>query len=81
MEDFRVVYCRDFLKGNCKRQRCRFYHPKIVTIDIQKERDRQLGYCFCGAKLRSTMNHKGKDDDPIFYVVCSRTSRSMRRCY
>lgn len=79
--------CRQFVnQTNCRqKQRCRFYHPPIITSIIKKKASRELGCCYCGAFQKKLLNKRGyrvgEDSDvPIFFVVCGRTGKSMRRC-
>jgi len=76
--------CRDYVKGICKRgKRCRFRHPIPINNEARKRASRQIGCCFCGAPqtcfVKKSFRFEG-DDSPMFYVVCSRTKRSMRLC-
>lgn len=79
--------CRSFVnQGICRlRDGCRFYHPPHLTKTIKKKARREPGLCYCGAPQKKLVNKRqyrpGEDDAmPIFYVVCSRTGKSMRRC-
>jgi len=84
--DPKNLVCRQFVnQGNCRsRKRCQFYHPKIITPIIKRKASRKLGYCFCGAQLMCVMNKKryriDDDDIPKFFVLCSKTRRSMKLC-
>ena len=86
-EDPANPVCRDFVnQGSCRRDsRCRFYHPPIITTIIRRKATRDIGCCYCGAAQKRVINKRpfriGEDGSiPIFYVVCSRTRRSMRSC-
>lgn len=74
--------CRRFYRGQCKKgNQCNFFHPKKITKNVTKEYNRESGHCYCGAVQKTIPNNHRKDDeDPYFYVICSRTGRSMRRC-
>ena len=79
--------CRQFVnQGSCrKKTRCYFYHPTVMTPIIKKKASRQLGSCYCGSIQRRIINKYGYrsndgGDSPIFFVVCSRTGRSMKLC-
>jgi hypothetical protein len=77
--------CRQFVnQGKCRWQKkCHFYHPKIITPIIKKKTQRKLGCCYCGSLQRRFLNKRGHhigDDIPTFFVVCSRTGRSMKLC-
>ena len=79
--------CRQFVnQAKCRRkQKCRFYHPPVITRIIKRKATRELGFCYCGALQKKLLNKRayrvGEDDDiPIFFVVCGRTGKSMRRC-
>lgn len=79
--------CRFFVNNKCRKgDKCRFYHPSPITPTIQKKTRRELGKCYCGAKLRTVVDNRyysNIDEEsrkPIFYNICSRTRRSIRRC-
>lgn len=79
--------CRHFVnKGKCNRKkRCRFYHPSNITPNIKKQARRDIGHCYCGATQKCVINKRSYSlseniDTPLFFVVCSRTGRSMKRC-
>lgn len=77
--------CRRLVDGKCKYDdECRFYHPPTITRTIRKKTAREIGKCFCGAGQTKLMNKKRwrdeDDDGPLFFVVCARTKRSMKRC-
>jgi hypothetical protein len=82
--DKRQPVCRQYVNQQwCrKRLRCNFYHPLIITPTIKKKATRKLGHCYCGAPQKCLMNRKllRKPEDPTFFVVCSRTRRSMKKC-
>lgn len=84
-DDTRPI-CRHFVnQGRCRRgNKCNFYHPEVICPIIQKKANRKLGHCFCGSPQRRLINNRshraGEYDDVIFFVVCSRTGRSMRYC-
>lgn len=72
--------CRAYVNcGFCKYQdKCKFYHPQIITKIIKRKAQRELGYCFCGAPQKCIMYKNTLDI--TFYMVCSRTGKSMKRC-
>lgn len=79
--------CREYVnQGNChNKQRCRFYHPKRVTMKIRKKAKRAAGFCYCGYSLQCLVSSRTsrtgrRDSDPIFFSVCSRTKKSMKKC-
>ena len=77
--------CRQYVNhGECrKRKRCDFYHPEIITPVITKQTKRKLKHCYCGAPQRCIVRTNRSDPtkgDVNFFVVCSRTGRSMKRC-
>jgi hypothetical protein len=80
--------CRRFINGKCKNgSKCRFFHPnkrQINTIPVQKEIKREPGYCYCGSHLRTTLNKRPldmrSDRSPTFFIVCSKTGKSIRKC-
>jgi hypothetical protein len=81
--------CRDFINNNCKRGKlCLLYHPSLVTPIHKKHVRRELGHCYCGARQKNIINrnkYKITNDDnnrmiPSFYVVCSKTRKSMKFC-
>lgn len=63
-----------------------FYHPEVVTPTITQQARRQLGHCYCGSLRKRVINYRAlrsRDSDdffPPFFVVCSRTGRSMKLC-
>lgn len=85
--------CRDYYRNKCRKgNECMFYHPSKITSNIKKEYRRERGHCFCGAKSMTLMNKSRfmsslpTDSDtasynkPNFFIVCSRTKKSMKRC-
>lgn len=81
--------CRFFYDKKCRKgDRCRFYHPSVITPAITKERKRDPGLCYCGFYLKTVINRtpirpNGDSDDrekPLFLVVCGKTGKSMKRC-
>lgn len=73
--------CRHYIFGRCKRgDKCRFYHPPSVTYLVSQEIKRKSGHCFCGALLQAIVRAIGEEDDPLFYMVCSKTRKSIRKC-
>lgn len=79
--------CRQFVnQGTCRRRsNCRFYHPRVITDIIRRKAGRELGHCYCGSLQRKLINRRAfniRDNErcPIFFVVCGRTGRSMKRC-
>jgi hypothetical protein len=86
-DDTEIPICREFVnQGNCrKRKQCYFNHPQEITSSVVKKATRQLGYCYCGApQKRIIINYGHKfhrnNNHPMFFVVCSRTNRSLKRC-
>jgi hypothetical protein len=68
---------------------CKFTHPKKVSPRYTNEFNRQLGFCYCGSSIKSILNkkyHYLSDPEsselnlPLFYMVCSRTRKSIKRC-
>ena len=82
----RPVCKQHVLHGNCrKRHGCRFFHPLAITPAITKKARREPGFCYCGSAQRRLLNNSkfrpGDDaDKPLFFAVCGRTGRSMKRC-
>ena len=80
--------CRQFInQGKCQRRHhCGFYHPKTITPVIKKKARRELGHCYCGSPQRTVISGRNArvDEDgishPTFFIVCSRTGKSMRKC-
>ena len=81
--------CRQYVnQGRCnKRKHCNFFHPKVVTRVIEKRARREPGYCYCSAPQRTIISnssyrpHDGESAPrPAFFVVCSRTGRSINKC-
>lgn len=80
--------CRQFVnQGQCrKRKRCCFYHPPEITDTVIRNATRELGYCYCGAIQKRIINNRSRrtnrdgETSPMFFVICSRTGRSMKRC-
>lgn len=76
--------CRQFVnhKWCRKRLQCNFYHPLVITPLIKKKATRKLGHCYCGYPQRRLISRRllRSSDDNIFFVVCSRTGRSMKKC-
>jgi len=76
--------CRFHFQKRCKLgDRCRFYHPPRVTRTIEKKARRKIGSCYCGAGMKTIMNRspiRDDEDKPLFFRVCARTGRSIRRC-
>jgi len=73
--------CRAFVnQGVCyKRWNCMFYHPKVITRNIKQNARREPGYCYCGSILRTII--RGRRDEKLqYFVICSATSRSIKRC-
>lgn len=66
----------------CKKgTKCNFYHPKKVNKNDTLEFEREVGYCYCGAILRTIINRRvACDEDGLFMVVCSRTYKGKNRC-
>lgn len=76
--------CRYFYRKGCRKgDKCRFYHPPSITPTIRKEYDRERGRCYCGCQLKSIINNRyirNDENDPLFFVVCSKTKKSMKKC-
>ena len=77
--------CREFVNtGICTRRgKCRFHHPVHITKSIKKQATRQPGQCYCGASQRCLVNSRRSRDDedrPVFFVVCGKTGKSMKKC-
>jgi len=78
--------CRQFInQGKCHyHNKCKFYHPEVISPIIKRKATRKLGYCFCGSSQRCVINNRhyraGENDNIVFFVVCSQTGRSMRYC-
>ena len=73
--------CRAYVnQGICHRRwSCNFYHPRVITRIIKQAASREPGYCYCGAKLKTII--RGRQNEKLtYFVVCSVTSRSMRKC-
>jgi hypothetical protein len=85
-EDKSRPTCRHFLRGKCSYGlKCRFYHPAIITPVLERESTREFGFCYCGALQRTLINKRlyvlGESSDiPTFFIVCSKTGKSMRHC-
>jgi len=76
-------YYSRLLKGNRQNcpKTCPFNHPLHVELKHTKEYNRQLGHCYCGAELKTIMCKKRSNEtQPLFFVVCGKTSRSIYRC-
>jgi hypothetical protein len=73
-------------KGNPIRcpagKNCGFRHPISVNQIDTEEYNRQLKRCYCGSFLKTIINKRAylNENAPQFFVVCSKTLRSMRRC-
>jgi hypothetical protein len=78
------LLCRQFVNtGSCpRRNKCRFHHPQLITETIKKRAIREPGRCYCGAKQKTLVNNRKSrnTDDLTFFVVCSRTMKSMKKC-
>ncbi len=80
--------CRHFVNGKCKYgDTCRLYHPNAIQINtlyVQKEIKRKPGQCYCGAYLRTILNRSPlltiSEDKPKFFMICTKTGRSMYKC-
>lgn len=77
--------CKDFVKGRCKRKHnCKFYHPLRIDRISLLQAGRKSGECFCGAPLIKVVKKRyntGEDRElPLFFCLCSRTKRSIKRC-
>ena len=84
--DAKRPVCRQHVNQNrCRKGlKCNFYHPMDITPVIKKKATREFGFCYCGAVQKRLMNKRPfkhhNEDTPLFFVVCSRTYRSMNRC-
>lgn len=82
--DINQPVCRQHVnQGYCRRgNKCRFYHPKIINTTIKKKAERKLGYCYCGHPLKKLVNSRYvvNDNKPLFFMVCSRSGRSISNC-
>lgn len=84
--------CRQYVnQGTCKkRKHCNFYHPKVVSNLITKKAKRELGCCYCGSPQKTIIGHRTINYNryesaedvprPVFFRVCSRTGKSMKKC-
>ncbi len=80
--------CRQFvLTGKCHiMHRCIYDHPSTINENIKRKARRSIGCCHCGSSLKRVMNQTSFKLDsngtlrPIFYVLCSRTNKSMKKC-
>jgi len=89
-EDPNRPICRGYVnQGKChKRKQCNFYHPKVITPIIKKKAKREPGHCYCNALQRTIINNRSYRlstdgtglSQPMFFVVCSSTGKSMRKC-
>lgn len=72
--------CRSFVKtGECiHKARCKFKHPNPITQKDRQEADREIGRCHCGSGQRIVISNRY--DEPMFFVVCARTGKSMKKC-
>lgn len=68
--------------SKCKRgKKCTFDHPSQITSSNTSEYNRDLGYCYCGAPLKSIINKNGnEEEEPYFFKVCARTMKSINKC-
>lgn len=81
--------CRAYVnQGRChKKKHCNFYHPRVVTQIIEKRARREPGRCYCGSRQKTiicnqTYRHQDgvMGPEPMFFVVCSRTGKSIKKC-
>ena len=76
--------CRKYYYGNCKYgEKCKFYHPEIITPPIKSEIDRKSQHCYCGNKLKTIIKYSKEeegDDTNSFFIICAKTGKSMRKC-
>ena len=78
--------CRSFIRDKCtKKNMCLFFHPIEITPTVRKKVTREIGRCYCGAHQITMMNRTRRrtdedDEAPLFFVVCGKTRRSMKRC-
>lgn len=72
-----------------KGKRCRFTHPEALTEQVLQDYERESGYCYCGARLRTLRNTRPlpvipKEDEVIelipYFVVCARTGKRIALC-
>ncbi len=80
--------CRHYVKhGKCpKGKRCNLYHPKVITSIHKKKVKRDPGHCYCGATQKCIISNRTKrlneDNEivPNFFMICSKTGKSMKNC-
>lgn len=82
-----ICKCHVNKKHRCSNTKCKFNHHTHTTIasSINKTSNRQIGYCYCGAKQKRFFNKRNSrsiDNKkiPIFFIVCSRTRRPIKYC-
>lgn len=85
--DQRRAICRTHVNtGICKKgKKCPFFHPKNITPVIKAKAKREFGFCYCGAIQKHIMSSKrinivNDEIRPAFFVVCSRTGKSIKNC-
>jgi len=78
------MLCRDHvLDVCCRKEKCKFEHPDIITPDMRQKCLRDIGRCYCGCSLKTiTKRYRSfiDEDDNIFFCVCSRTNKSIESC-
>jgi hypothetical protein len=76
--------CRNYVNKKCRKGiNCRFYHPIKITPEIIASVTRKIGYCYCGSPQKCIINKKKYvpgGDTNIFFVICSRTKKSIKKC-
>jgi len=77
--------CRDYInKGKCHRNKhCKFYHPKVITVELKQKGKRELGHCYCGSLQKTIIGFKQQykeTNKATFFIVCSRTGKAMHKC-
>lgn len=80
--------CRAYVnQSKCNRNNhCNFYHPRVITQMIKKKARREPGFCYCGSLQRTIIANRvfrrSDEDDapPTFFIICSRTGKSMKKC-
>lgn len=66
---------------------CKFDHPASISSAHTSDFNRELRRCYCGSELKTIIssqppiyNQSGEDVSSIFFVVCGRTRKSIKRC-
>ena len=61
-------------------------HPKKYIekrTNDKKIKERIIGYCYCGALQKTLLDRKTKTknkDKRLYFVVCSKTGKSIKKC-